>query len=92
VSEQPVAGGKNPTEFYSELVFKVGSDVSNAEAEADASAMILRQLEDQRGGISGVSLDEEAANLIRYQRAFEASARVITTVSELLDTIINIGR
>jgi flagellar hook-associated protein 1 len=49
-------------------------------------------LHNQRGRISGVSLDEEAANLIRYQRAFEAAARVVTTINEMFDAAINLGR
>ncbi len=74
------------------MVFGVGSDVANDAAEAEASGLILRQLEDQRSAISGVSLDEEAANLIRFQRAYEASARVVATVSEMTATAIQLGR
>jgi flagellar hook-associated protein 1 FlgK len=92
VRSQPVASGQNPIDFYANLVFKVGDEVSNSAAALDASSLILRQLEDQRGSISGVSLDEEAANLIRYQHAYEASARVVNTINELLDTVINLGR
>jgi flagellar hook-associated protein 1 FlgK len=92
VRDQAVAAGQNPTDFYSNLVFKIGDEVSNNSAALDASNLILRQLENQRGGISGVSLDEEAANLIRFQHAYEASARVVNTVNELLDTVINLGR
>lgn len=92
VHDQPVAGGQTVTNFYANLVFSVGSDVANASSELDASQLIVRQLEDQRGSISGVSLDEEAANLIRYQRAYEAAARVVSTVNDILDTTINLGR
>jgi flagellar hook-associated protein 1 FlgK len=92
VKTQPVARGQNPLEFYAGMVFGVGSDVANDAAEAEASGLILRQLEDQRSAISGVSLDEEAANLIRFQRAYEASARVVATVSEMTATAIQLGR
>jgi len=92
VHDQPVASGQTPTDFYANLVFGVGSDVSNGTAELEASQLILRQLEDQRGSISGVSVDEEAANMLRYQRAYEAAARVVSTVNEMLDTTINLGR
>ena len=54
--------------------------------------MILRQLEDQRSSISSVSLDEEAANIVRYQTAYQAAARVVSTVNSLLDTVVNLGR
>jgi flagellar hook-associated protein 1 FlgK len=92
VQTQAVAGGQTPTNFYSDLVFRVGSDVANGSAERDASDLILRQLEDQRSSISGVSMDEEAANLIRYERAYQAAARVITTIDEITQTVIQLGR
>ncbi len=92
VQNQAVAGGQSPTNFYADMVFRVGSDVANASAERDASDLILRQLEDQRSSISGVSMDEEAANLIRYERAYQAAARIITAVTEITDTAIQLGR
>ena len=92
VKAQAVARGQNPLDFYAGMVFGVGSEVANDAAESEASGLILRQLEDQRSAISGVSLDEEAANLIRFQRAYEASARVIATVNEMTATAIQLGR
>jgi flagellar hook-associated protein 1 FlgK len=92
VHDQAIAGGQKPLDFYSRLIFQVGSDTSNTAADLDASQLILRQLEDQRSSISGVSLDEEAANLVRYQSAYQAAARVVSTVNSLLDTVVNLGR
>ncbi len=92
VQTQTVAGGQSPTNFYADLVFRIGSDVANGSAERDASDLILRQLEDQRSSLSGVSMDEEAANLIRYERAYEAAARIITTIDEITQTAIQLGR
>ena len=57
---------------------------SNTSADADSSGLILQQLQDQRGSISGVSLNEEAANLIQYQTAYQAAAQVVSTVDFLL--------
>jgi flagellar hook-associated protein 1 FlgK len=92
VRGQTVASGQNPFDYYASLVFNVGSGVATAIAESHASGQILQQLSDQRNSISGVSLDEEAANLIRYQNAYQAAARVITTISELTLTAINLGK
>jgi flagellar hook-associated protein 1 FlgK len=92
VQNQAIAGGQSPADFYSGIVFRMGSDVANASAERDASALILRQLEDQRSATSGVSMDEEAANLVTYQRAYEAAARVITTINDMTATAIQMGR
>ncbi len=89
---QAVASGQNPFDYYASLVFNVGNEVATATAEAQASSEILQQLSDQRNSISAVSLDEEAANLIRYQNAYQAAARVITTISDLTLTAVNLGK
>jgi flagellar hook-associated protein 1 FlgK len=91
VHDQGVAGGQAPTDYYSNIVFGVGNDVSSGSAELSASQLILTQLQDQRGSISGVSLNEEAANMIQFQRAFDAAARVVTTIDQMLATVINMG-
>ncbi len=83
--------GQTPNDSYSTIVFKVGALASNAAAESDASATSLQQLSDQRSAISGVSIDEESVNLIRYQQAYEAAARVITTIDQLTEVVLNMG-
>lgn len=92
VANQAVANGQTPIGFYSNIVFQVGSTTSNTSAEVDSSNLILQQLQDQRGSVSGVSLDEEAANLIQYQTAYQAAARVVSTVNSLLDVAVNLGK
>lgn len=91
VQNQAVASGQTPTHFYSNLVFQTGNDVSNGSAEQNASQLILQQLQDQRGSISGVSLDEEASNMVLYQQAYDASARVVSTINELMSVAVNLG-
>ena len=92
VHDQAVANGQTPLDFYSNIVFQVGIATSNTSADVDSSNLILRQLQDQRGSVSGVSLDEEAANLIKYQTAYQAAARVVSTVNTLLDVAVNLGK
>jgi flagellar hook-associated protein 1 len=91
VHDQSVAGGQTPLDFYSNIIFQVGSDTSNTSADVDSSNLILQQLQDERGSVSGVSLDEEAANLIKYQTAYQAAARVVSTVDSLLSDAVNLG-
>jgi len=91
VGQQAVASGQKASEFYASLVFGLGSSVANAQSESEASNAILQQLQEQRGSVSGVSLDEEATNMVRYQQAFEAAARVVTTISDMLNTVIQMG-
>ncbi|HZD31398.1 MAG TPA: flagellar hook-associated protein FlgK [Candidatus Angelobacter sp.] len=83
--------GQTPTDAYSTIVFNVGTLASNAQAESDASATSLQQLTDQRSALSGVSINEESTNLILYQQAFEAAARVITTIDQLNEVVLNMG-
>ncbi len=91
VHDQAVAGGQTPLDFYSNIIFQVGSDTANASADVDSSNLILQKLQDERGSVSGVSLDEEAANLIKYQTAYQAAARVVSTVDSLLADAVNLG-
>ena len=89
VHDQPVAGGQAPVDYYSNMVFGVGNDVANGQADQTAAGLVLNQLQDQRGAISGVSLDEEASNLVLYQRAFDAAAHVVTAVDQMMLDVIN---
>ena len=91
IQNQTIIAGATPTTYYGNIVFSVGNDVSNGTAELQSSKLVLQQLQDQRGSISGVSLDEEAANLTRYQQAYDAAARIVSTVNQMLETVINMG-
>jgi flagellar hook-associated protein 1 len=51
--------------------------------------VLLNSIEDRRQSTSGVSMDEEMTNLVRFQRGYQASARAMTTMDDLLDTLIN---
>ena len=53
---------------------------------------LLTALENQRESVSGVDLDEEMIEMVKYQQAFEAASRFINTINELTETVINIGR
>ena len=92
VHDQPVVSGQKPLDFYSNIVFKIGSATSNTSADVDASTLIMQRLQDQRASVSGVSLDEEAANMIKCQTAYQAAARIVTTVNDMLNAAVNLGR
>lgn len=92
--DKPIFGEGRVTasDFYDKMVSKVGIDSMRAQEENNASKVVMSQLEGQREAVAGVSLDEEAANLLKYQHLFAASSRVITTVDQMFDTIMQLKR
>lgn len=85
-------GASTVQDIYDGLVGKLGADTRQANEESTASEIVLSQLKSQRESTSGVSLDEEAANLLKYQHLFTASSRVITTVDEMFRTVLDLKR
>jgi flagellar hook-associated protein 1 len=83
--------GQNPSDYYSGVVFNIGNLASNASAEQTASQGILQQLNDQEASVSGVSLNEEAANMVQYQDAYQASAQVVTTINDMMYAVIQMS-
>jgi flagellar hook-associated protein 1 FlgK len=74
---------------YAQFVAGVGVDSQTAQGQSANQGVLINHLQQQRESVSGVSLDEEAANLIQYQRSYQAAARVITVMDSMLDTLIN---
>lgn len=74
---------------YAALIAQVGSDVQSAESDEVNTQAVVSAINDQRQSVSGVSLDEEMTNLLTFQRGYESSARALTTMDEMLDTLIN---
>jgi flagellar hook-associated protein 1 FlgK len=83
--------GQSPTSAYANLVFQVGNFAANATAESGATTASLLQLNDQLSSVSGVSIDQESTNLITYQTAYEAAARVVTTIQALFQVTMSMG-
>jgi len=75
--------------YYNSLVGKVGSRVQSLNRDVELNTLLSKQLNDMRDSISGVSLDEEMANLIKYQQAYTAAAKLIATSDQMLNTLIN---
>ncbi|MEZ5120068.1 MAG: flagellar hook-associated protein FlgK [Solirubrobacterales bacterium] len=75
--------------IYAGFVLRVGNESLDAQRRETSTAATLASASDRRASVSGVSLDEEMANMIRFQRGYQASARTMSTVDEMLDTLIN---
>jgi flagellar hook-associated protein 1 len=82
------AGGASITDQYGSLVFSVGTDVAKANFGVDEHQALVMQLQNRRQAISGVSIDEEAAQVLQFQRAFQASAHLVQTIDRLLGTLL----
>ncbi|MBT2657818.1 flagellar hook-associated protein FlgK [Bacillus sp. ISL-18] len=76
-------------DFYSNMIGQLGIDSQQASRMQENSEVIINQVENRRQSVSGVSLDEEMANMIKYQQAYNAAARVVNVMDECLDKIIN---
>jgi flagellar hook-associated protein 1 FlgK len=74
---------------YQAFVARVGTDVAEAARQESNAAVLVRSVDDRRQSVSGVALDEEMTNLVRFQRAYQASARAMSTMDEMLDVLIN---
>ncbi len=77
------------TDYYSSLVGDVGTDVERANSNQDYHTDVATSLDNLRQSVSGVSIDEETVNLVMYQSAYDAAAKLISVVKEMLDTLIN---
>jgi flagellar hook-associated protein 1 FlgK len=84
LSTTSAAGGQ-----YAAFVTQVGSDNDDALRAQSVAQAALDGAEDRRQNVSGVSLDEEMANMLRFQRGYQASARAMSTIDDMLDTLIN---
>jgi len=86
-------GGKSTfQDIYSGMVSEVGAKTANADVAMQSASILKDQSFERIQSLSGVNMDEEAANLLMYQQYYSAAARVITVAGELFDTLLNAAR
>ncbi|MDZ4852187.1 MAG: flagellar hook-associated protein FlgK [Pirellulaceae bacterium] len=83
-------GGQSLRESYESMITVTTQDINSQQSITDGLQNFLQTLEAKHLGVSGVSLDEEGIKMLLYQRAFQASSRVISVTNELLDTLVKI--
>jgi flagellar hook-associated protein 1 len=83
--------GQTPANAYANLVFQVGNLASNASTQSSAIGQNLTQLTNQQGSVSAVSIDEETTNLLRFQTAYDAASRVVSTIQALDTATLDMG-
>lgn len=82
-------GNQSLKDAYQSQVNGIASKVEGARQDAEAAAVVAETMTAQRDAVSGVSLDEEAINLMRYQRAYQAASRVIAATDEMIQQLLN---
>jgi len=88
-ASQEGLGKMTVTQHYNEAVATYGQELANINNRLADQEVISHTLKQQRAGVSGVSLDEEMSSLIQFQRAYQASAKLISTVNELFQSILS---
>ncbi|PAB59369.1 flagellar hook-associated protein FlgK [Anaeromicrobium sediminis] len=78
-----------PGDFMNSLISNLGVDAAQAKNMSINQTVLVEETNRKRQSVSGVSLDEEMSNMVRFQQSYNANARMITTMNEMLDTIIN---
>ena len=94
VQQEKIFSNGNATlnEYFADYVGGLGMEAQQVKQVEEADQIILSDLNSRREAVSGVSLDEEATNLIRWQTAFTASSKVITTIDEMYETVLGLKR
>ncbi len=89
-NQQTLDGGSaSILQYYNGIVSDIGFDIQSKTNTESSQNLVLNQLQSQRDSVSGVSIDEEMVNLIKFQKGFDAAAKVITTVNDMYQSILN---
>ena len=91
IQNQSIVSGQTVTDYYANMVNNVANQVSFANNQQQSGTALMQQLQNQLTSISGVSIDQEAANLVLYQQAYDASAQVASAINQLITTTINMA-
>ncbi len=84
-------GGNSATfdTYFNTLVSQTGGDVQNASQNLETHTLTVSKMDNYRESVSGVSLDEEMVNLVKFQQGYSAAAKLVDTVKQMMDTVIN---
>jgi flagellar hook-associated protein 1 FlgK len=94
LGNQPIAAldGQTLGNAYNRIVGRLGEDLSSVNQQLADQKVVAELLKGQRDSVSGVSIDEEMADLTRFQRGYQASAKLINTIDEMMDTTLSLKR
>lgn len=87
--DKSLYGDKNIEGYYRDIILQLGIERQASESIVNNQALLIKDLDDRRKSISAVSLDEEMADMIKFQHSYSANSRVINAIDEMIDTIVN---
>jgi flagellar hook-associated protein 1 FlgK len=91
LKETSLSGGKTVNQLYRDLIGDLAGASFTSQKQVAASKLVVDQFTTQQQAVSGVSIDEELTNMIKFQQAYSACARVITTMDQMLDALMQTG-
>lgn len=83
--------GTSMDEYYHTMLADIGNKIYESDFMEESQRNIVLQLQNQKDSVTGVSLDEEMTRLVQFQQAYQAAARIVNTVDEMVDTVLNMG-
>jgi flagellar hook-associated protein 1 len=89
LQQSALLAGATIDQSYSQLVTQIGGDSQLAQQNLSNQTALVQTLTNQRSSVSGVSLDEEMTNLLQFQRGYQAAARALTAMDQMIDQLIN---
>ena len=89
-AKQPGLGNQTFSGSYTGVITDLGFALASVNSQASDQQVVQGMLQTQRSAVSGVSLDEEMVDMVKYQRAFQASAKLVSTIDELLDVVVHL--
>ena len=91
-SSQAALGNQTFSESYDGTVTNLGNALATVNSQVDDQQAVTTMLQTQRSSVSGVSVDDEMTSLVQYQRAFQASAHLVSVVDQMLNTVVTMGQ
>jgi flagellar hook-associated protein 1 len=91
VADEAVVNGTTPTQYFSDFVTTLGSLVTEVSSENTAQQASLTQLQNQIGSLSGVNLNDEAAQLETLEQSYEAASKLFTALDQVMVSALNLG-
>ena len=94
IKDEPVldVGTATISDYYASLIGQIGRDIAGAKSGVKSQTSIMEQLSNRREAASGVSLDEEMMDIIKYQMAYNAAGKMVSTVNQLMETLMQLGK